>query len=340
MTTILIVLAVPFFGEVSPTGVGASSPAYREPVTQQGRRLASEVRMILSLKCAECHSSKLARPKGKFGHVEDLKQVANNPKLVVPFQPNKSKLWRLVRDNEMPPKRAKAGLLTVEQKDFIRDWIESGAASAGDVPASAAIMSATQTGEHVVTEGMDVPFFEHLLGWLGKFHVLVVHFPIALLVVAAVGELWSLCCGIRKPAPAVRFCVLFAAAGAAAAVTLGWLPPLVNMQTVLPKPWPFTVGPDRSPASWRWAWPSCRKWRPAAACAVHSFESYSSRARCLSVSRDTWAARSCSATAISTGNATNSLENQFGGYLDLLAVHRESSSDEEVLHAQERSFSC
>jgi len=223
MTTILIVLAVPFFGEVSPTGVGASSPAYREPVTQQGRRLASEVRMILSLKCAECHSSKLARPKGKFGHVEDLKQVANNPKLVVPFQPNKSKLWRLVRDNEMPPKRAKAGLLTVEQKDFIRDWIESGAASAGDVPASAAIMSATQTGEHVVTEGMDVPFFEHLLGWLGKFHVLVVHFPIALLVVAAVGELWSLCCGIRKPAPAVRFCVLFAAAGAAAAVTLGWL---------------------------------------------------------------------------------------------------------------------
>jgi uncharacterized membrane protein len=223
MTTILIVLALPFFGEASPTAVGASSPASQAPVTVRGRVLASEVRTLLRLKCAECHGAKLARPKGKFGHVEDLKRVAGNPKLVVPFQPDKSKLWQLIRDNGMPPKRAKAGPLKAEQKDDVRDWIESGAASTGDVPASAAIMSATHTGEDVVTEGMDVPFIEHLLGWLGKFHVIVVHFPIALLVVAAAGELLSLWRGTWYPAPAVRFCVLFAAAGAVAATTLGWL---------------------------------------------------------------------------------------------------------------------
>jgi uncharacterized membrane protein len=223
MTTILIVLALPFFGEASPTAVGASSPAFQEPVTERGRVLASEVRTILALKCAECHSSKLARPKGKFGSVEDLNQVAHNPNLVVPFQPDKSKLWRLVRDNEMPPKRAKAGPLRAEQKEVIRAWIESGAASAGDVPASAAIVSATDTGEDALTERMDVPFIEHLVGWLGKFHVIVVHFPIALLVVAAAGELLSLWRGTWYPAPAVRFCVLFAAAGAVAATTLGWL---------------------------------------------------------------------------------------------------------------------
>ena len=74
-----------------------------------------------------------------------------------------------------------------------------------------------------MTEGAALPFHEHLLTWLGRFHVLVVHFPIALLVVAAAGELWSLCCGIRHPSPAVRFCVLFAAAGGVAATMLGWL---------------------------------------------------------------------------------------------------------------------
>jgi uncharacterized membrane protein len=64
---------------------------------------------------------------------------------------------------------------------------------------------------------------EHLLDWLGRFHVVVVHFPIALLVVAAAGELLSWRRDTSRPAPAVHFCVLFAAAGAAAATTLGWL---------------------------------------------------------------------------------------------------------------------
>jgi hypothetical protein len=54
-----------------------------------------------------------------------------------------------------------------------------------------------------------LPFLEHLLAWLGKFHVLVVHFPIALLIVAASGELWSLYRGIRHPLSAVRFCRLY-----------------------------------------------------------------------------------------------------------------------------------
>src|SRR5438132_8048531 len=75
----------------------------------------------------------------------------------------------------------------------------------------------------VATQATDLPIIEHLLAWLGKFHVVVVHFPIALLVVAAASELLSWRRDTPYPAPAVRFCVLFAAAGAAAATTLGWL---------------------------------------------------------------------------------------------------------------------
>src|SRR5207244_3817361 len=50
-----------------------------------------------------------------------------------------------------------------------------------------------------------------------------VHFPIALLIAAAVGELWSAWRGSRAPTQPVRFCVLLGTAGALAAAVLGWL---------------------------------------------------------------------------------------------------------------------
>jgi uncharacterized membrane protein len=84
------------------------------------------------------------------------------------------------------------------------------------------IFATTHSSTGAAAERVE-PFLEHLLDWLGRFHVVVVHFPIALLVVAATGELLSLWRGTRDSATAVRFCVLFAAAGAAPATILGWL---------------------------------------------------------------------------------------------------------------------
>jgi mono/diheme cytochrome c family protein len=92
----------------------------------EGANLASAVRTIFSAKCIECHGSDLVRPKGKFGYVLDLERLAGNARLVVPFKPDESKLWQLVRDEEMPPEYARAGSLTREQKEVIRKWIEAG----------------------------------------------------------------------------------------------------------------------------------------------------------------------------------------------------------------------
>jgi uncharacterized membrane protein len=113
--------------------------------------------------------------------------------------------------------------MTAEQKSVIRAWIESGAASGAEAPPSVAVKPTPDTGTDGATEGAELPFREHFLAWLGRFHMVVVHFPIALLMVAAAGELWALCRGIRYPSPGVRFCVLFAAAGGVAATFLGWL---------------------------------------------------------------------------------------------------------------------
>jgi uncharacterized membrane protein len=64
---------------------------------------------------------------------------------------------------------------------------------------------------------------KHLLRWVGKFHVVVIHFPIGLLIAAALGEIWCAWRGVRTPWPPVRFCVLLGAVAAVAAVLLGWL---------------------------------------------------------------------------------------------------------------------
>jgi hypothetical protein len=61
------------------------------------------------------------------------------------------------------------------------------------------------------------------LRWIGKFHIPIIHFPIALVMAAAMGELWALWRGSRSPSAVVRFCVLLGAGGAVAAVVLGWL---------------------------------------------------------------------------------------------------------------------
>jgi uncharacterized membrane protein/mono/diheme cytochrome c family protein len=179
--------------------------------------LAAEVKAVFQAKCAECHGPRVRKPKGKFGYVLDLKKLANDPKKVVPSQPEGSKLWQLVRDDKMPPEEARAGPLTQGQKQIIHDWIAAGAPS---VPTEQGAPSpadkAAEPTPPPTTGG-------HLLDWLGNFHVVVVHFPIALLLAAAAGEAWFAWRRVRQPAPAIRFCVLLGAASAIVAAVLGWL---------------------------------------------------------------------------------------------------------------------
>jgi hypothetical protein len=165
----------------------------------------------------------LRRPKGKFGDVTNLERVARDPKVVVPFKPEESKLWALVNDGKMPPKNAGAGPLTKEEKDLIRAWIASGAPVASP-PSGPTAPVATTPGE---PRSQDLPppwpFTQRLLRWLGKFHILVAHFPIALALAAALAEMGCLWRRVRGPWVAVRFCALGGAAGAVGAAVLGWL---------------------------------------------------------------------------------------------------------------------
>lgn len=61
-----------------------------------------------------------------------------------------------------------------------------------------------------------------LISWLGAFHPAVVHFPIALLLVALPAELIAVMFRSEKFAAAGRYCLVLGALSAVVAATLGW----------------------------------------------------------------------------------------------------------------------
>lgn len=139
--------------------------------------------------------------------------------MVIPSSPEESELWELVSRQEMPPPDSPTGPLSAAQKEAIRAWIAAGAptttsSKSGEAPAP--------EPEHQEDDSA-VAAPSPTLSRLGAFHVVLVHFPIALLIAAAIGELYSGWRGSRPPMPAVHFCVLLGSAGALAATALGWL---------------------------------------------------------------------------------------------------------------------
>jgi mono/diheme cytochrome c family protein/uncharacterized membrane protein len=183
--------------------------------------LGAEVRAVFAAKCAACHGPDLAKPKGRFGYVLDLRKVASNPEMVVPSRPEESELWSLVSQGEMPPPDSPRGPLTEAEKEIIRAWIAAGAPDALS-PAPAA-QSVTAGPAPSSSAPADAPTMGRTLRWLGKLHLLLIHFPIALLVAAGIGELISVWRGSRVPSPTVRFCLTVAAVAVVPTVAFGWL---------------------------------------------------------------------------------------------------------------------
>ena len=178
--------------------------------------LGVQVRSVFNAKCMQCHAATLPRPKGKLGYLLDLNRVASNPKLVVRGKPEQSRLWKEINDEDMPPDDSKAGPLTEPEKHLVHQWIASGAPVS--VVEDVSIVPAPNTPEQSPR-----PLIPRLLGLLGKLHVVVVHFPIALLAAAAIAESWSIWKRNASVKGIVRFCVLLGAAGAIVAGILGWI---------------------------------------------------------------------------------------------------------------------
>jgi uncharacterized membrane protein/mono/diheme cytochrome c family protein len=184
---------------------------------EEQAQVAQKVRTIFEAKCLDCHGPELPRPKGKFGYVLDLKRMADNEDFVIKGDPENSELYLMVRDDEMPGEDANVPPLTDEEKETVKRWVEIGAP--GDVPGAAA----TEVLPPVSAPVKVMPPWKRAIRWVGRFHPVSTHFPVALMFVAVLAE--GLAWWTRRESwlGTVRFLVVLAALGAIAAVILGWI---------------------------------------------------------------------------------------------------------------------
>lgn len=189
------------------------------PEEAEGVQLAGRVREIFEVKCLDCHGPELPRPKGKFGHVLDLKRMADNPDYIERGKPADSELYQMVFNNEMPGEDANVPNLTAEEKEVVRRWIELGAPDAPTAASDRAVMPVVVAPE----TGSPRPIWKKSMEWVGRFHPVSTHFPVALMLVAVLAE--SLSWWTRRDTwfHTVRFLVVIAALGALAAGGLGWI---------------------------------------------------------------------------------------------------------------------
>jgi uncharacterized membrane protein/mono/diheme cytochrome c family protein len=190
---------------------------------QSGARVPDigiEVRRIFASKCVACHGPDLAKPKGRFGYVLDLRRIAENPEMVIPQRPDESELWVLIQRDEMPPHDSPHGTLTPEQKEAIRVWIAAGAPDAS--PYSSELSLSTRS-EPPSSTSIELDPVDRIVRFLGKFHLLMLHFPIALVLAAGLAELLSLRKRNSIPSETVRFCLWLGALAAIPTAALGWL---------------------------------------------------------------------------------------------------------------------
>jgi mono/diheme cytochrome c family protein len=210
MKSCLLLAALIMFACARPGTARAQSGA-------QSPDIGREALSVFAAKCAVCHGPELVKPKGRFGYVLDLRRIAGNPEMVVPPHTDESELWMLVQHDEMPPADSPQGPLTAAQKEIIRTWIAAGAPEPSGTIDSPELDSA----EWEATTSLAT--IDRLLRWVGKFHLLMIHFPIALIFAAGLGEGWSIWRRSLVPSNVVRFCLWIAALAAVPTVVLGWL---------------------------------------------------------------------------------------------------------------------
>lgn len=188
----------------------------------EGVRLAGQVREIFVAKCADCHGPDVPRPKGKFGYVLDLKRLAVNPEYIVHGQPALSDLYKMIRDDDMPGEDAQVPSLTSVEKEAVRRWIELGAPEpAGTVAPKGVVLPAVP--DPAAKPKVKMPTWQRALRWIGRFHPVSTHFPVALMLVAVLAEGLAWWTGRDSWQHTVRFLVILAGLCAVATGVLGWI---------------------------------------------------------------------------------------------------------------------
>ena len=219
MRALLLLLAAVF----PMAGASSGAAPAKAPDRNEKLRLAAEVSRIFHAKCSDCHGDHLPKPKGKFGYVLDLKRIGANPEYVVRGNPEKSELYMLVKNDEMPGEDSDVPPLTPEEKKTVEAWVLAGAPHTLPPGFSLATVVVEKIEKPEQKPEQKVSFLRRLANWMGKFHPVSTHFPVALLMTAVVAEAIAWWMKRDEWMLLVRFLTVLGALSSVPTVVLGWL---------------------------------------------------------------------------------------------------------------------
>src|SRR6185295_18164356 len=92
-------------------------------VAQQPAGLESTAKAILEKRCLACHNAQMKTAGLILSSLENALKGGSKGPALVPRKPDESLIWQRISAGQMPP----ANPLSAEEREVIRQWIESGA---------------------------------------------------------------------------------------------------------------------------------------------------------------------------------------------------------------------
>ena len=197
------------------------------------QKLDDEIRRIFNRSCTECHAEGISTKVREFGYILQLPKLAYNGEFVDLDDPEFSILIECLVDGTMPPPKSHATSppLSDEEIETVRQWVfslqdkrpinpekkDSVGTNSNDNndPAS----TSQESGHYIPAE--EPPF--SLAAFIGHFHPIFLHFPIALLICAFLRQILAWWKPSTAAGDSIRYMLWLGALSAIASAVSGWL---------------------------------------------------------------------------------------------------------------------
>jgi hypothetical protein len=114
-------------------------------------QLKKEVQAVFQSRCIECHAGQKPKAKLDLSTFEGVARGGSSGPVILAGQPDKSRMWQMIQQDKMPPKKP----LAESERRLVHRWIEAG--SPGVIMKAAAAQTSTKHWAYQVPIRPDAP---------------------------------------------------------------------------------------------------------------------------------------------------------------------------------------